>query len=457
MDPAATDDDADDLSSLGSGDSSLRLSVMDPIEAASCFEQARVDFAFEKMVGTTGKPLPRVQCLQAVQRSDGTMPIYRYPGNEEGTRYPSNAISALSRRVCELAQRELELVDPGSIAAAGLAAGESYFNHVVINYYRDEGDFIAPHQDKRLDIARNSVIAALSVYPAGLEQGVVPRQLELLSADGQKRRQVVAMPQGSLFLLGDRTNREWQHSVRPLPAVVAAAAAAGHHDRDRTDSSADLLPQARISFTLRRCATFLTTEGKLVGQGAGFAMGPDGSVRPSVAHYATAAMTIGDRDLVDRNDLRVLYVDEFYIAALKPGGWAVEGSSAGPPALIPTLSRQLSYRFTNSELRSVALVPVEQGASGIVLLARTEQAARALLGSPPNSASRAALEVVDHIGDMEYTVVETLVSHALDCSATIGLPLGFGTLYPLDSKCAERVHPPCHPQHSPQFPPLRES
>ena len=81
--------------------------------------------------------------MQAVHGPDGTVPIYRYPGNEEGSRYPSHALSALSRRVCELAQRELAIVDSDSIAAAGLAENESYFNHVVINYYRDEGDFIA--------------------------------------------------------------------------------------------------------------------------------------------------------------------------------------------------------------------------------------------------------------------------------------------------------------------------
>lgn len=377
-----TDDEGIDLSCLGSGDSSLRLSVMNLTEAASCFEQARAEFAFEKMVGTTGKPLPRVQSLQAVQHSDGSVPIYRYPGNEQGTRYPTHPFSALSRRVCELAQRELELAAPGTIAAAGLAEGEGYFNHVVINYYRHEGDFIAPHQDKRLDIARNSVIAALSVYPAGLEQGVLPRQLELLSADGQKRRQVVAMPQGSLFLLGDRTNREWQHSVRPLHAAVAAAAAAAKPQHP-TDYAASVLPQARISFTLRRCATFVTTEGKLVGQGAQFLMCPDGSVCPTVAD-STAAEATGGSDLVSTstNDVRVLYMDQFYIAAFKPGGWAVEGGAGGtgPAALIPALSRQLSR--DTGELRSVALVPVEQGASGIVLLARTEQAARALLPSP---------------------------------------------------------------------------
>ena len=116
-----TDDEGIDLSCLGSGDSSLRLSVMNLTEAASCFEQARAEFAFEKMVGTTGKPLPRVQSLQAVQHSDGTVPIYRYPGNEQGTRYPTHPFSALSRRVCQLAQRELELVAPGTTAAAGLA------------------------------------------------------------------------------------------------------------------------------------------------------------------------------------------------------------------------------------------------------------------------------------------------------------------------------------------------
>ena len=81
---------------------------------------------------------------------------------------------------------------------------------------------VAAHQDKRLDIERGTVIGALSVYPSA---AVVPRELELLSTDGNKQRQVIALPQGSLFLLGDRTNQEFQHSVRPATAATTVASA----------------------------------------------------------------------------------------------------------------------------------------------------------------------------------------------------------------------------------------
>ena len=383
----AADEQKLDLARLGSGDSSLRLGVLSAVEAAQCFAAAQREFAYEKMVGTTGKPLPRVQCLQARARPDGTLPVYRYPGNEEGVCYPTHPLSPLTERMCALAQREL---CTETLAAAALAEDEPYFNHVVVNYYRGESDFIASHQDKRLDIARNAVIAALSVYPAGEERGVAPRQLELLSADGRKRRQVVEMPQGSLFLLGDTTNQEWQHSVRPLPAVVAAAAAAAAAvEIDAESPEAEPTPpQARISFTLRRCATFRTLEGELLGQGAGFSMAPDGSVRDASMQHTAGG---GGGPSSTTRGLQVLYADHFYVAVAKPGGWAVDAAAAGPgaEALVTVLAEQLAgdepppagAESAGRELglRPVGLVPVEQGASGVVLLARTEAAARALL------------------------------------------------------------------------------
>ena len=279
MEPAEATKAALDLGCLGSGDTSLRLGVLSPEEAARCFAEAASLLEFEEMVGVGGQPLPRVQCLLAASE-DGRVPIYRYPGNEEGTRYPTHELSPLARRVCQLAATELSLAHAQQGRGGGGAAEASgYFNHVVVNYYRDETDFIAAHQDKRLDIERGTVIGALSVYPSA---AVAPRELELLSTDGNKRRQVIALPQGSLFLLGDRTNQEFQHSVRP--ATVAATAASA--------------PQARISFTLRRCATFRTPNGELVGQGGGLRMLADGSVR-----------RVGDAGRA----LEVLYSDDCYV------------------------------------------------------------------------------------------------------------------------------------------------
>lgn len=419
-----------DISSLGSGDSSLRLGVLSAADAAQCFACAQREFAYEKMVGTTGKPLPRVQCLQARAQFDGTLPVYRYPGNEEGVRYPTHLLSPLTEQMCALAQRELEQASPDTFAAAALADGEPYFNHVVVNYYRSESDFIASHQDKRLDIARNSVIAALSVYPSPamvdeeehVRPCVAPRQLELLSTDGLKRRQVVSLPQGSLFLLGDKTNQEWQHSVRPLLL-------------DGDEVSSARVAQARISFTMRRCATFRTLDGKLRGQGAGYVMTPDGSVR-GVAAAVTGSDTKfegvdggrggGSSSELSLN-LRVLYADPFYVAVAKPGAVAVEtvvaaatttvatavaagtivnaaeissrdvsadttGATACPPSSAAALAGDAKEALASDKrglqrppslalLRTVGLVPVEQGASGVLLLARTEAAARALLSS----------------------------------------------------------------------------
>ena len=65
---------------LGAGDSSIHFGVLSPEQAAAAFATAQREFLFEKMVGQGGKPLPRVQCLQADPTADGAIPVYRYPG-----------------------------------------------------------------------------------------------------------------------------------------------------------------------------------------------------------------------------------------------------------------------------------------------------------------------------------------------------------------------------------------
>ena len=153
---------------LGSGDSHLICGCMDALDAATAFETAQSDFQFEEMVGKNGQPLPRVQCLQHAARPDGLIPVYRYPGNEDGDRYPSYPLGELGGRVCQLAEAALER-QLGSAALWGALATTKtrddggYFNHVVVNYYRSEADFIAAHQDKRLDIEHGSIIGSLSV------------------------------------------------------------------------------------------------------------------------------------------------------------------------------------------------------------------------------------------------------------------------------------------------------
>ena len=166
--PDADPPSSADRSFLGSGDSHLICGCMDTPEAATSFETAQSDFHFEEMVGKNSQPLPRVQCLLHSPRSDGLIPIYRYPGNEQGDRYPSYPLGELGERVCELAEAALER-QLGSAALWGELAttrpgdGSGYFNHVVVNYYRNKSDFISAHQDKRLDIEHGSIIGSLSV------------------------------------------------------------------------------------------------------------------------------------------------------------------------------------------------------------------------------------------------------------------------------------------------------
>ena len=115
-----------------------------------------------------------------------------------------------------------------------------------------------------------------------------------------------------------------------------------------------------------------------LGQGGGLRMLADGSVR-----------RVGDAGRA----LEVLYSDDCYVvrvplklllarsgaptragsgqAVVKPAGWALEGGaqgSDGVEALLPALQAQLRAAGEPDSLRSVALLPVEQGSSGVVLL-----------------------------------------------------------------------------------------
>jgi hypothetical protein len=66
------------------------------------------------------------------------------------------------------------------------------------------------------------------------------------------------LPHNSLFVMGWKTNREWQHSIRP-------------DRRSNSEKSPDELAfyGERISLTLRTVATFLNRQtGQIYGQGA---------------------------------------------------------------------------------------------------------------------------------------------------------------------------------------------
>ena len=272
--------------------------------------------------------------------------------------------------------------------------------------------------------------------PAGAD----PRILELLSADGQGRRTAVPLPQGSLFVLGDLTNQQYLHSVRPegssgsvnnkKPSASATSRAAGG------GSSGSAYQQARISFTLRRCATFIDPalanggggRNHLVGQGAQYRMAPDGTVRPYICQ------------LPSPKTLALLYHDSHFVAIAKPSGWSIEepaqdaaaeaisesstgsagGSMQAEPSVLPWLREQLflvaaerppnhggeteetggdsaiSPTTVHHKFYAVAGLPVEQAVSGVVLLARSSHAAQAMAAmlAQPNAPCRATAPAI---------------------------------------------------------------
>jgi hypothetical protein len=82
--------------------------------------------------------------------------------------------------------------------------------------------------------------------------------MTLINKRRQGVQQNIKLPHNSLFVLGWKTNHEWQHSIRP-------------DKRSHSEKSPDELAfyGERISLTLRTVATFLNRRtGHIYGQGA---------------------------------------------------------------------------------------------------------------------------------------------------------------------------------------------
>ena len=129
------------------------------------------------------------------------------------------------------------------------ATCESPLNHALIQIYRDGTDFISEHADKTLDIQRYTKIAGVSFGAS--------RVLVLRTKD-KTRRQLITLPNNSIFILGWETNRLWRHAIKQdkrMPTLKRA---------DETFENGQ-----RISLTFRNIATFRRlSDSRLFGQGA---------------------------------------------------------------------------------------------------------------------------------------------------------------------------------------------
>ena len=223
------------LYGLAAGDTELILDAV-PDPHGDILERVRNELDFDAMVGADGKALPRLQNLQAtMEDGDGNaaMPIYRYPGNYSGTEWETHPWRPTSRAIKRATERAL------------LPLYGQEMNHCVTNLYRSGYDHISHHSDKDLDLNREGVIVSVSLGET--------RVMELKRRALPRHVVRVALPHGSMLVLGPKTNGAWTHSILP---------------RGGQSDNGDGHGGVRISLTMRDVRTFLDKRsGRLFGQG----------------------------------------------------------------------------------------------------------------------------------------------------------------------------------------------
>ena len=213
-----------DIYGMAAGDTELILGVVKG-EKSDVLDRMKTELNYDGFKGAKGEELPRLQNLQA-NIGDGSIPIYRYPGNYSGQEWETFQWSPTSKTIKTEVEEALKPLT------------EQIMNHGVTNYYRDGKDFIAHHSDKDLDLNRDGVIVSVSL---GDE-----RVMELRRRAEPRDVTRIILPHGSMLVLGPKTNKLFSHSILPNPSSVGP----------------------RISLTLRDVKTFLDLDsGRLYGQG----------------------------------------------------------------------------------------------------------------------------------------------------------------------------------------------
>ena len=232
LDQSNNDDDLDDEKEANKSESSH-------VNIFRLVDKIEKELNFDGFRGASGEVLPRLQNLQA-DCTDNIIPIYRYPGNYSGNEWDTYPWSPTSLRIKEAVEEALRPLWQQTI-----------INHCVTNYYQKASDFIAHHSDKDLDLNRSGVIVSVSL---GDERTLeLKRRPKFGPADTTR----IALPHGSMFVLGPVTNQQFSHSILPKT-----------EQKEEEKGTQSKSPFRRISLTLREVKTFrdLTT-GQLVGQG----------------------------------------------------------------------------------------------------------------------------------------------------------------------------------------------
>lgn len=133
------------------------------------------------------------------------VPCYRYPGFQYASmlRYATLATIPSLQKLTNVLNMDLlfKFSDAEELRVPRI-------NHVIGTTYVNGDDEIGFHSDKTKDIAANSLILMLSLGER--------RELHLRKVGETTPCDVIVMEPGALFILGPRTNVEYQHAIVPI-------------------------------------------------------------------------------------------------------------------------------------------------------------------------------------------------------------------------------------------------
>jgi uncharacterized protein (DUF924 family) len=217
---------------IGSGDTKFIPDFLSDIDANNLFKHIEKEVNFQQWHHMPDKnynllPLSRLKIALADIDDEGWQPYYRFPVNSQN-----------SHGVYELSQfPELKALQEKVNQKTGYK-----FNHSVVLIYRNGVDCIGFHKDKTLDLKPDTPIASISL---GQPRSYLLRD----QIHNPTQTQRLVLGNGSLLLLGPRTNESWYHSIPSDP----------------------LITEPRISITFRVVNTFINKQtGEISGKGSEF-------------------------------------------------------------------------------------------------------------------------------------------------------------------------------------------
>ena len=215
-----------DVSNLAAGDSYYIADFMRK-GRAEIFENLINEIEWDQMFNLNADSKASVQAIPRMvsgQTYKDRRPIYRMPGcNERNIR--TRDWTPTVAKIRDMASKEVD----------------QELNHCVCTLFRDSSDSLGFHKDKLLDLKENTLILSISF-------GDVREITFVADEKNRKHKQVVTLQPGSLLAIGPKTNKNYVHGI--------------------LKSEKECGP--RISLSMRTISSFVTSEGKIVGDGEEF-------------------------------------------------------------------------------------------------------------------------------------------------------------------------------------------